>query len=192
MVDFRYPFPCVINLDSLRCVFLGSCLKKNFAPPLLYAFERYAFTQMQLIMHIVWCTVCVKTEGAVHPQISTILYVIYECTRRMPCVMIINISPTGRATKTKDVSMESGGLTSCTRNYLRRRNSEKNDAFMMQTRACRGFFLGGRQKGGPPSTQPQPLGLGLPRARNFLIFNLFKRVFKSLFNAFVVIQAIHV
>ena len=28
------------------------------------------------------------------------------------------------------------------------------------------------------------LGLGLPRARNFLIFNLFKRVFRSLFNAF--------
>ena len=42
----------------------------------------------------------------------------------------------------------------------------------------------GRQKWGPPSTQPQPLGPGLPRARIFFIFNLFKRVFKSLFNAF--------
>ena len=42
----------------------------------------------------------------------------------------------------------------------------------------------GETEGGPPSTQPQPLGLGLPRARNFLIFNLFKRVFRSLFNAF--------
>ena len=45
-------------------------------------------------------------------------------------------------------------------------------------------FFWGETEGGPPSTQPQPLGLGLPRARNFLIFNLFKRVFRSLFNAF--------
>ena len=45
-------------------------------------------------------------------------------------------------------------------------------------------FFGGETEGGPPSTQPQPLGLGLPRARNFLIFNLFKSVFRSLFNAF--------
>ena len=46
------------------------------------------------------------------------------------------------------------------------------------------IFFRGETEGGPPSTQPQPLGLGLPRARNFLIFNLFKRVFRSLFNAF--------
>merc|ERR1711917_207632 len=54
----------------------------------------------------------------------------------------------------------------------------------LQAKGVQRIFFRGETEGGPPSTQPQPLGLGLPMARNFLIFNLFKKVFRSLFNAF--------
>ena len=63
-------------------------------------------------------------------------------------------------------------------------NDLNPNRFLTMTKGVQRIFFRGETEGGPPSTQPQPLGLGLPRARNFLIFNLFKRVFRSLFNAF--------